>query len=121
MSMDFSAEPAEEPSAAVAAPSISQIAHGAVAAALPPGQSLTVAGTVAAASNDPQAASDDPPHPATVDQAAASIVYQVVDSLTNTAVQQFPSESLLRRRAYFHSLDLARGAPTRPLATDRTA
>jgi hypothetical protein len=120
MSMDFSAEPAEEPSAAVAAPSISQIAHGAVAAALPPGQSLTVAGTVAAPSNDPQAASDDRPHPAAVDQAAASIVYQVVDSLTNTAAQ-FPSESLLRRRAYFHSLDLARGAPTRPLATDRTA
>jgi hypothetical protein len=121
MSMDFSTEPAEEPSATVAAPSISQTASDAVATALPPGQSLAVAGTVAAASNDPQAASDDLPHPVAIDQAAASIVYQVVDSLTNTAVQQFPSESLLRRRAYFHSLDLARGAPTRPLATDRTA
>jgi len=27
----------------------------------------------------------------------------------------------LRRRAYFHTLDLTKGEPTRPLATDRKA
>jgi len=28
---------------------------------------------------------------------------------------------VLRRRAYFHTLDLTKGAPTRALATDRKA
>jgi hypothetical protein len=28
---------------------------------------------------------------------------------------------VLRRRAYFHTLDLTKDTPTRPLATDRTA
>ena len=54
-----------------------------------------------------------------IDQAAASIVYQVVDDKTNTVVQQFPDEAVLRRRAYFHTLDLTKGASTRHLTTDR--
>jgi hypothetical protein len=36
-------------------------------------------------------------------------------------VRQFPEEAILRRRAYFHSLDMSKGAPTRMLATDRKA
>jgi hypothetical protein len=36
-------------------------------------------------------------------------------------VNQFPDEAVLRRRAYFHTLDLTKETPTRPLATDRTA
>jgi hypothetical protein len=36
-------------------------------------------------------------------------------------VDQFPDEAVLRRRAYFHTLDLTKDQPTRPLATDRTA
>jgi hypothetical protein len=36
-------------------------------------------------------------------------------------VQQFPDEAVLRRRAYFHALDLTKGAPMRALATDRKA
>jgi hypothetical protein len=36
-------------------------------------------------------------------------------------IKQFPEEAVLRRRAYFRTLELAKGAPTRLLATDRRA
>ena len=52
---------------------------------------------------------------------SASIVYQVVDNRTNAVVAQYPDEAVLRRRAYFHTLDLTKGEPTRLLATDRKA
>ncbi len=45
-------------------------------------------------------------------------MYQVVDSRTDQVVQQFPDEAVLRRRAYFHALDLAKDTPTRVPATD---
>ena len=45
-----------------------------------------------------------------IDRAAASIVYQVVDERTSQVVKQFPEEAILRRRAYFHSLDQTKGA-----------
>ena len=54
------------------------------------------------------------------DQAAASIVYQVVDDRTDVVVQQFPDEAVLRRRAYFHAQDL-KSEPSRPASTDRSA
>ena len=55
-----------------------------------------------------------------IDREAASIVYQVVDNRTSLVVKQFPEEAVLRRRAYFRSLDLTRDAP-RLRATDRKA
>jgi len=55
------------------------------------------------------------------DRDAAAIVYQVVDNRTSLVVRQFPEEAVLRRRAYFHALDLSKEAPTRLRATDRTA
>ena len=63
--------------------------------------------------NDTQAASDFVSHQAFIDQAAASIVYQVVDNRTQAVVAQYPDEAVLRRRAYFHTLDLTKGEPTR--------
>jgi hypothetical protein len=36
-------------------------------------------------------------------------------------VQQFPDDAMLRRRAYFHSLDLTQSPAAHPLATDVTA
>jgi len=33
-------------------------------------------------------------------------------------VQQFPEEAVLRRRAYFHALDLSKDNSARPLVTD---
>ena len=56
-----------------------------------------------------------------IDRDANSIVYQVVDNRTSQVVKQFPEEAVLRRRAYFHALDLTKEAPTRLRATDRRA
>ena len=47
-----------------------------------------------------------------IDREAASIVYQVVDNRTSQVVRQFPEEAVLRRRAYFHTLDLTKDAPS---------
>lgn len=56
-----------------------------------------------------------------IDRDAAAVVYQVVDNRTSQVVKQFPEEAVLRRRAYFHTLDLTKSAPTRLSATDRRA
>jgi hypothetical protein len=71
--------------------------------------------------NDTPAVSDSVSHQAYIDQAAASIVYQVIDSKTDAVVQQYPDDAVLRRRAYFRSLDLAKEEQSRPLATDLRA
>jgi uncharacterized FlaG/YvyC family protein len=54
------------------------------------------------------------------DQAAASFVFQVVNERTDAVVNQFPDEAMLRRRAYFHALDM-KSELSRPLSTDRSA
>ena len=121
MSTDFSIRPVGAPVAAPVVQPISEAANNAVATELPASQSVTAADVSATVRNDPQAAGNYTSRQAFIDQAAASIVYQVVDNRTNLVVQQFPDEAVLRRRAYFHTLDLTKGTPTRPLATDRTA
>jgi hypothetical protein len=119
MSMDFSIKPVGAPAATGVVQPRSVVA--AVATELPASQSVTVAAASASAGNDPGPTSGDLSHQVTFDRDADTIVYQTVDSLTNLVLQQFPDEAILRRRAYFHTLDLTKGAPTRPLATDRKA
>ena len=121
MSTDFSIRPVGAPVATPIAPAVSEAANSAVATELPASKSVTVADASAAARNDSDAVNISISHQVIVDQAAASIVYQVVDTKTDTVVTQFPDEAVLRRRAYFHTLDLAKGAPARILVTDRTA
>ena len=121
MSLDFSIRPVGAPASTPVVQPSSEAANNAVATELPASQSVTAVDAGAGVRNDSQAASDYVSHQAFIDQAAASIVYQVIDSRTDTVVQQFPDEAVLRRRAYFHTLDLTRGAPTRLLATDRKA
>jgi hypothetical protein len=121
MSTDFSIRPVGTPAATPVVQPSSAAANNAVATDLPASQSVTAADASAGARNDPQASSDFISHQAFIDQAAASIVYQVIDTKTDTVVQQYPDEAMLRRRAYFHTLDLTKGDPTRAIATDRTA
>jgi hypothetical protein len=122
MSTDFSIRPVGSPAPAPAIqPAVSQAADNAVATQLPASQSVTVADAGSALSNDSAASNVSISRQAFIDQAAASIVYQVIDTRTNAVVQQFPDEAILRRRAYFHTLDLTKGEPTRALATDRKA
>jgi hypothetical protein len=102
---------------------VSQAASNAVPTDLPASQSVTATDASLAVRNDVGTSSDSDfiSHQAYIDQASASIVYQVVDSRTDAVVTQFPDEAVLRRRAYFHTLDLTKSTPTRLLATDRKA
>ena len=122
MSTDFSIRPVGTPAATpvVQSPS-SEAANKAVATELPASQSVTAVDAGTAVRNDSQAASESISHQAFMDRAAASIVFQVVDERTGAVVEQYPDEAVLRRRAYFHTLDLTKDTPPRPLATDRRA
>jgi hypothetical protein len=121
MSTDFSIRPVGAPATTAVAQPPSEAAANAVATELPASQSVTAAAAGTAVRNDPQASGDSVSHQAFIDQAAASIVFQVIDSKTDAVIQQYPDEAVLRRRAYFHAIDLAKSLPMRPLATDRKA
>ncbi|HWX06965.1 MAG TPA: hypothetical protein VN065_14140 [Bradyrhizobium sp.] len=122
MSSDFSIRPVGAPAAlSIVQPAVSQAVGNAVATELPASQSVTVVDASVAARNEPLVLNDSVSHQAYIDQAAATIVYQVIDTRTDAVVTQFPDEAVLRRRAYFHTLDLTKGALTRPIATDRRA
>ncbi len=121
MSTDFSIRPVGAPAAIPFVQPSGAAANNPVATELPASQSVTAASASAGTRNDPQTPSDSISRQAFIDQAAASIVFQVVDTRTDQVVQQFPDEAVLRRRAYFHTLDLTKDAPTRLLATDRKA
>jgi len=121
MSTDFSIRPVGAPVATPIAPPVSEAANSAVATELPASKSVAVADASAAARNDSYAVNISISHQVILDQAAASIVYRVVDTKTDAVVTQFPDEAVLRRRAYFRALDLTKDAPTRVLATDRRA
>jgi uncharacterized FlaG/YvyC family protein len=121
VSTDFSIKPVGAPVAAPIVQPVSEAAHKAVATELPAAQSVTAADASVRARNDFETANANVSRQIVLDRAAASIVYQVVDERTSLVVQQFPDEAVLRRRAYFHTLDLTKGEPTRMLATDRKA
>jgi len=118
MSTDFSIRPVGTPAQT---PVVQPPIEGTVATELPASQSITAAEASTFVRNDPQTPSDSVSHQAFIDQAAASIVYQVIDSRTQAVVAQYPDEAVLRRRAYFHALDLTKVEPPRILATDRRA
>jgi hypothetical protein len=120
VSTDFSIKPVGAPVAAPLVQPVSEAAGSAVATDLPASQSVTAADAGASVRNDTQTAGSYVSHQAFFDQAAASIVYQVVSG-TDQVVEQYPDDATLRRRAYFHTLDLTKDEPTRSLATDRVA
>jgi hypothetical protein len=121
MSTDFSIRPVGVPAPAAVVQPASQAANNAVATDLPASQSVTAADASASVRNDVQVAGDFVSHQVFFDRAAGSMVYQVLDSKTDQVVDQYPDEAVLRRRAYFHMLDLTKDAPPRVLPTDRIA
>ena len=121
MSTDFNIKPVGAPVAVPVAPPVSEAATHAVATELPSPKSVTVVDTSVRPRADSGFVTPSVSHQVVIDRAAASIVFQVVDEKTNLVVRQFPEEAILRRRAYFHSLDQSKGVPTRMLATDRKA
>jgi hypothetical protein len=123
MSTDFSIKPVGAPAVISVAPPVSEATSNAVQTVLPASQSVTVPDASAGVRNDsPQPVpSDFISHQAFLDRAAGSIVYQVINSNTDQVVEQYPDDATLRRRAYYHALDLTKDQPTRPITTDLKA
>ena len=126
MSTDFNIKPVGAPVAAPVVQHVSEAAHHAVATQLPPSQSVSAADAGTRANIDSDAvrvsiSSASVSNQVVIDRDARAVVYQVIDNRTSQVVKQFPEEAVLRRRAYFHTLDLTKDAPTRLRATDRRA
>jgi hypothetical protein len=125
MSTDFNIKPVGAPVAAPIVQPISEAAHNAVATDLPASQSIVAsdAGTRAGDSGAVQVSlsAASVSNQVVIDRDAGAIVYQVVDNRTSQVVKQFPEEAVLRRRAYFHTMDLTKDVPQRLRATDRRA
>jgi hypothetical protein len=121
MSTDFSIRPVGAPAPSPVVPPPSKAANEAVTTDLPASQSVTAADASAGAGNAPPIGGGDISRQAFFDRDAASVVFQVVDNRTNQVVKQYPDDAVLRRRAYFHTLDLTKASSPRARATDRTA
>jgi len=119
MSTDFSIRPVGIPAPVQIVAASSVAANEAVQTDLPVSQTVAVADTSAPVRNDlPN--HENISRQVVFDQAAASFVFQVVNDRTDAVVNQFPDEAMLRRRAYFHALDM-KSEPSRPLSTDVSA
>jgi hypothetical protein len=105
MSTDFSIKPIGTAAAPAPIKPISPAVNAAVTTELPASQSVTATDTSSSLRNDTQSSSDLSSQ-VFVDRGASSIVYQVVNDLTGYVVSQFPDDATLRRRAYFHALDV---------------
>jgi hypothetical protein len=97
-----------------------------VATELPASQSVAAVDAGARASTDSAAvrisiSNASVSNQVVIDRDARAVVYQVIDTRTSQVVKQFPEEAVLRRRAYFHTLDLTKDAPQRLRPTDRQA
>lgn len=119
MSTDFSIRPVGIPAPAQIITTSNAAANEAVQTDLPVSQTVAAADTSAPVRNDlPN--HENVSRQVVFDQAAASFVFQVVNDRTDAVVNQFPDEAMLRRRAYFHALDM-KSEPSRPLSTDVSA
>ena len=125
MSTDFNIKPVGAPVAAPIVQPISEAAHNAVATELPAPQSVAAV-DAGARSSDAAAvqvsiSNASVSNQVVIDRDSRAVVYQVVDNRTSQVVKQFPEEAVLRRRAYFHTLDLTKDAPQRLRVTDQRA
>lgn len=119
MSTDFSIRPVGIPAPVQIVTTSNAAANEAVQTDLPVRQTVAAADTSAPVRNDlPN--HENVSRQVVFDQAAASFVFQVVNDRTDAVVNQFPDEAMLRRRAYFHALDM-KSEPSRPLSTDVSA
>jgi uncharacterized FlaG/YvyC family protein len=121
MSTDFSIRPVGVSAPSPAVQPASQAVSSAVATELPASQTVTAADNSAVVRNDIATSNEFVSREAFFDREASAMVYQVLDSKTDQVVEQYPDEAVLRRRAYFHALDMSKDALPRVPPTDRTA
>jgi hypothetical protein len=88
---------------------------------LPPDRSVTAPDAGNAPRMDARTAGSQLGRQVIMDQAAAMMVYQVIDKRSGAVVRQFPEEVVLRRRAYFRTLDVMRDASAEPPRVSRKA
>jgi hypothetical protein len=119
MSTDFSIRPVGIPAPVQIVTTSNAAANEAVQTDLPASQTVAASDTSAPVRNDLHG-SENVSRQVVFNQAAASFVFQVVNDRTDAVVNQFPDDAMLRRRAYFHALDL-KSEPSRPVSTDRSA
>lgn len=123
MSTDFSIRPVGTPAPTPVIQPSSPAVSNATPTVLPPSQSVTAADPSSSATNDQASAANDVyiSHQAYFDRTAGTMVFQVVNGRTDEVVEQYPDEAVLRRRAYFHALDMQKSDVPHVVATDRTA
>ncbi|MGB3864695.1 MAG: hypothetical protein WBA29_03580 [Xanthobacteraceae bacterium] len=121
MGMDFNVKPANAPGPAVYAPPAGESVRDAVTTQLPASQTITAADISTRVRNDARNSAAGTSHQTVFDRDAAAMVYQVVDNRTSIVVRQFPDDAMLRRRAYFHAMDMLKSDAPRDRAADRTA
>lgn len=121
MGTDFNIKGVSAATAAALPQPSSEAPKDAVATDLPASQSVSAANAAARMRNDSQPSPDSTSHQTVIDRSSNSIVYQVVDNRTSLVVRQFPDEAMLRRRAYFHTLDMMKNNPVREPAADLLA
>jgi hypothetical protein len=119
MSTDFSIRPVGIPAPVQIVTTSNAAANEAVQTDLPASQTVAASDTSAPVRNDLHG-SENVSRQVVFNLAAASFVFQVVNDRTDAVVNQFPDDAMLRRRAYFHALDL-KSEPSRPVSTDRSA
>jgi hypothetical protein len=120
MSTDFSIRPVGSPAPSPVVQPVTPAASNAVATELPASQSITAV-EASLTRNETQLVSFDISHEAFYDREAGSMVYQVVDDKTDEVVNQYPDEAVLRRRAYFHALEISRDDAPRAILTNLVA
>src|ERR1700743_881421 len=113
MSTDFSIRPVGTPAPSPVVQPVSVAANNGVTNDLPARQSGSAPDASELARNDPQALSYDVSHQAYFDRSAGAMVYQEVDEKTDQVVDQFPDDEVLRRRAYFNTLEMTKDDPHR--------
>src|ERR1700742_2753226 len=121
MRRDFSIRPVATPAPSPVVQPVSVAANNGVTTDLPASQSVTASDASTLARNDPQALSYDVSHQAYFDRSAGAMVYQEVDEKTDQVVDQFPDDAVLRRRAYFNTLEMTKDDPHRVIPTDLVA
>jgi hypothetical protein len=120
MSTDFSIRPVGIPAPALRVTTSSPAANDAVQTDLPASKTVSAADSGGTVRNDLQD-NENISRQIVFNEAAASFVFQVVNEKTDAVVTQFPDEAMLRRRAYFHALDLSKSEFSHPLSTDLSA
>ena len=108
MGADFNIRPIGASVATTIAGPVPDATRAAIPTELPPDKTVNASDATILTRNDPRSDPTRLSNQIVIDQAAAEVVYRVVDNRTSLVVRQFPDEARLRARAYLRAQDLAK-------------